>query len=613
MISKKILLLLCIGITSLSYCMEVGMGAEQKENIIEGQKSEIKLELNQATKDPHEENSYRSQEGGSSDGDDAQTEAGIDESNNEVNDSESSSNQGYESKKLKAFRNKLKRLISYKDEQAIIAHLKAHPHFTITNKDSIFELISENKFSKVFVFLFDFFKDMGYITAFDEIEKIKELIKFNENLTEGILSTDFARFLALNLCDIMGKILLHDKINYKLDNGDRYLQKLILTAKNQDQELVDIIANFIKLASPNELNAQDSEGNTALHVATRSWYIAQIAKNEGNAKNQKHFIKALLKHGANPYLLNNEREQASDSRFFNKNAQQWRLWQMMYEFNTFLTDKNQENIKELLEKNPDFAEAKKMRVFYESYRANFDEVISYMQKYNISNADLIAFALKHKDFEMAKQIIQFNRFIVGGNLDIAGLKLKLQELLIKKKKRFIDAIIVRDKVNYQDTDGNRCLQKFIQERKIDLALEFIESASLDQLNAQDAEGNTALNIAAQKWDEIPNENPENIAGRFELIIRNLIKKGADISIANSEGKSLKDSDYFESYPKKVIKWKLRYREAMQIRQGQKKQSYFGTKTKMALAAISVAGIGVAAYYFGNKYFNKNINSTIKVK
>ena len=517
------------------------------------------------------------------------------------------------------FNKKLDRLIKLKFEQPIIDHLKIHPDFILDDMEEIFKAISEAKLKTVLDYLIAKYdkklekeKFINFAISARHIEKIKELTDFELHFEDGKLLTKYFLENPNISIEVMDAIFLHDKINYLLSDGQRYLAYRI-DAEELKETLVNTILSFIKSASVEELNAQDSDGNTALHIATARWEQA-----EGRHKNEikEHLtviIQVLLEHGANPEIENNQNAKPVDSMFFERNVGSFQWWRATYEFKELIKTKDQAEIKRFLIKNSGFASGERYEIFYRVFLAELNEIRDFIvEKYHLTEKNLATLALQNNDYETLKKVIQFNTFVNdNGVLDIDALKSKLTELGIDSN--VIDRIIKADKINYQNNQGDRYLQKLISESYLDSALNFIKSASLDELNSKDNDGNTALHVATLKLNECTQSGHKMRAVKLREIIKELIKHGADVNIANNDNlSSITPFLQNEKDKKCVAKWQSRYKELVKYRKPRSK-SYFGTKTKIALAAVSVVGIG-AVVYFGNQYLNsKSLNNSINVK
>lgn len=102
-------------------------------------------------------------------------------------------------------------------------------------------------------------------------------------------------------------------LNYINESGERFLQKII-----QRGEDVNAILAFISNTSADQLNAKDQ--STALYDSTERWksYYEEENNEQFDILLQKYhdIILTLLEHGANPEIVDDMNNKASDSLFF---------------------------------------------------------------------------------------------------------------------------------------------------------------------------------------------------------------------------------------------------------------------------------------------------------
>lgn len=237
----------------------------------------------------------------------------------------------------------LNKLIGNGDEQKIIKFLDEHilPAQKIS---SILNALSDAKLDKAFDHLLkneawiipitDLNKLVNQAIEANNIERLKLLTDFDNYVYDDILcAKDYSEKLDKLKLDsylIFNKICLYNKINYKDPLGNRYLQTLI----EEDYDSTEIM-EFIKSANLKELNAQDRDGNTPLHLAVKRWQFYRDNKPEnfeGNMLKLESIIKELCNNKANLIISNNENEKPILLPFFIENRQACEeLWNIDYE------------------------------------------------------------------------------------------------------------------------------------------------------------------------------------------------------------------------------------------------------------------------------------------
>lgn len=559
MISKKITILLCIGIASASYCME------DNKDLVAIQKEQ------------------------------------------------------------RHFSKQFKRLISLKGEKAIIDHLKSNQTFTKNDLTNILKDVSKAKLEQVIDYLVKNYEEeldlqdrINSLILRGKIEEIKELTNFNNFLTNGKLSVKeyFANLteeFGLSV-DIMDEIFLHDKINYELSDGSRLLQLLIADYENYEQSVAGIL-NFIESAPVGELEAQDDQLNTALYMAGTTHQEIKNNHQVNALPALKKIIKRLLKKGANPEIPNRKNSKFTDSKFYTPYyPDSCKKWQAAHKLVELFKDKDQKKIKHFLAEDHDFGPRKQRQILYEAFKADLSKVIKFaFNHYNLTEADLLKYAYAKKDIDTIKKLIKFDTFFDNNRiLNITDLFNKFWEFNCSPETA--DEIIAHGKINYQDNEGGRFLHRLLHSGNFDLAVRFIESAPREELDAKDKDENTALHVASIGWENSlwSDGSTSDRSKGFKRVIKKLVRYGANIDITNHDHLALSSSEFYKANKKCVKKCQQRYQEAIQIRKGEKKRSYFGAKTKIALAAISALGIGALIYYFGNQYLNKNVKN-VKLK
>ena len=174
------------------------------------------------------------------------------------------------------------------------------------------------------------------------------------------------------------------------------------------------------------------------------------------------------------------------------------------------------------------------------------------------------------------------------------------------KTRFKNLII--------DNQGNRLLQQLIQSGEDDgVILAFIQNTTTNELDAQDANGYTALQIAEQKWAQFYKDN-NPLKEQYHVIILALLKHGANPGIHGNESKQ-SDPSFFTKYRKECRSAQAEYRAFLDKQlsstdsNGRKKSIV----SKVLKIALPIVGI-ITVAYFGYKYFDNNkINNAVNVK
>ena len=391
-----------------------------------------------------------------------------------------------------------------------------------------------------------------------------------------------------------------------------------LLEKDLNTELARKLLDFIQTATPEQLNAQDLEGYTPLNETVEAW---ENAKEKPEMQNiHEIIILALLRYGADPNIGENEEYKAVNSTFFREKNDICQQAQTTFEFNRLLKAGIQEDIIGFLRQNIFFVR-NNIIISYEAYKSDLLLGVEELNKNNdIPFAEIIDYALEKNDIETIKKIIRFDSFVEDNKtLNKTRLIARLAELG-DIHESIIDKIIAHDKINYQDSDGNRYLQRFIREQNWELALKFIESAPQAELDAIDKDQITALTVANIAWYNIRDLKEYKYRKKnCEETIKALIKNGADVSIVSEQFRIPKHLDFFVIHRKRVKKLQSRYQQGKgdisKIQTPEKieklsSKSYCNAKT--IVTAVSIVGL-CAVIYFCNNYFNQNNINEIGLK
>jgi len=507
---------------------------------------------------------------------------------------------------------KFDRLITAKNQQQLINFLQQNNQQVIDDPVYFLNEVSEAKLERVANYLlYNYHQNIplrdvvNSALSLGNIPKVKELTLFNSYVRDGILSREYFGHLDdLNIpSTVLDNIFLHDKVNYLMSTGQRYLQFLIrLLSEERAESLVTIqvILKFIETAPTHELNARNADGLTPLHEMALKW---QATSNSNFQDTCSEVIQILIQRGADLYIPDNDNHRPIDLDFFKANNY-WQDCQKTYQLDQLFIQKDEDLIIGFLTENPDFLYPGAL--CYQAYKADLVNVFNFVtERYSISLLELIRFTLRQHDIEVVKKIIKFDTFVVEDTiLDIQALKSKCEDLELGDDSMY--KIISHNGTNYYTLQGDRYLQTLIERNYLDIALPFIESASPHELNAQDSQGNTALHKAAEAWDNFRDQADwKRSLKKLRKIIKALIKRGADVNLVNNENVRPINLSFFthENHPN-FAKWQLRYQESITNNIPQTRTRYSMKAKTLTIAGMALAG---AAIYCGYKLLsNENI-------
>jgi len=246
---------------------------------------------------------------------------GTAESKGDFNDEQKFDSDSSSQVKRKKFLMELRQLLEKQDisprdkETEIIWHLRAFPQYTLSVNEILRELPRE-KFPSLFDFLettCPSYRDLILTAARNnDMKAAQELTHFSSYLMGHMLTSGhYLKSLTQQQLPIMllDEIVIYNGINYDILSGGKYLQNAI-----ENNGELDLILRFINTANLAQLNAQDTEGNTALHKAAYCW--ENTDSNDLKIRSQQ-IINSLLARGVNTSLVNAAGVAPTDLTFFN--------------------------------------------------------------------------------------------------------------------------------------------------------------------------------------------------------------------------------------------------------------------------------------------------------
>lgn len=228
---------------------------------------------------------------------------------------------------------KLSQLVDQRNEVKIIEFLKKKVNFRANNAVEIIYKAIKAELKQVIDYMQKKVTYNDLINfAFEkkDFETIKQIIKFDNFILKSDKITLDKENLIKKLTSlqadliIIDEIVVNDAMNYCFESGKRYLQALI-----QEQKF-EFALRFIKLALPNQIDAQDENGFTSLHIAISEWEWNRRAGNDDICKKLIKIVRALVKNGAE-LDISNLKETLKDSQFFKENEHLLETWQKPYQ------------------------------------------------------------------------------------------------------------------------------------------------------------------------------------------------------------------------------------------------------------------------------------------